>query len=128
MGKIRLSQPVAGGAPRLELLFETENMSCALGVPTDRFDQLKATYNGECYTHHLPGGDRVWLPLATGELPQKTFTPPMESIETFPLPSNSRLMGPGDAENLKGASIADLKHSLAVAKKPGTRSPLKSSR
>ena len=96
LGRIRVSQPLKGATgPRVEIHFETETMACALGVPLERLQSLRASFDGEQYRHRLPEGDGVWLPPSElGPNPAPPPAPP--AVETFPLPPKARLIGPSE--------------------------------
>lgn len=77
---------------RVDIHFETEQMSCVLGVAQHKLEALRKSWNGECYFFRLPPGDAVWLPRVVAEsAPQVTAAP---EIETFPLPQAGRPTSP----------------------------------
>lgn len=51
---------------RVELVFETEAMSCRLRVPQAKIEDVKATWNGRWYRYVLPAGDSVWRGIEGG--------------------------------------------------------------
>ena len=92
LGRIRVSRPISSAAvPRIEIVFETETLACAIGVPYDRAAQLHRTFDGEQFVHRLPEGDRVWLEDPPPAAKSNSAAP---VIETFPLPTNSKLGAP----------------------------------
>lgn len=84
LGTLRVSVAVDGGAPRVDLHFETPSMRCILGIPPSRLDQLQRTWDGNSYRYSLPAGDKVWLPQHETDV--RPSRPPEPVIETFPLP------------------------------------------
>lgn len=85
IGKIKVTRFTLGttGA-RIDLHFETEHMSCVLGVPSEKVPRLIQSWNGESYRYQLPAGDRVWLPESAQ--PQKPDENVAATIESFPIP------------------------------------------
>ncbi len=94
IGKLQVSLPLGGaGTPRVDLVFETEVMACAIGIPLQRIPSLQASFDGTRYTHRLPQGDRFWRP--TGEDVPRDDAGMITggTVEGFPLPTRSRLIG-----------------------------------
>jgi hypothetical protein len=61
-GRISVSHRLEGTAGlRVELNFQTETMSCSLGLPLGRIEELKQTFNGDHYTYCITAGDAFWL-------------------------------------------------------------------
>jgi hypothetical protein len=103
LGRLRISQPLK---PRIELLFETETMACALGIPLERAAILHASFDGSQYRHRLPEGDAVWLPHPHIPVKQEPPTGRADLVETYPLPPSTRLIGPS-MEELKKPTLPD---------------------
>lgn len=68
---------------RVDLQFETERMSCTLGVPTEKLPRLIQSWNGAAYNYQLPHSDSIWLPPEP-ETNAEPLGAPM--IESFPIP------------------------------------------
>lgn len=86
IGRIKVTHYSLGvvGA-RVDLQFETESMSCILGVPSEKLQTLIQTWNGEVYIYRLPPGDQLWVSDdAQTREPTSANTEPI--VETFPLP------------------------------------------
>ena len=66
IGRLKVTpQPtLAGVGVRVELHFDTEDMSCILGIGPDKLASLNGSWTGEVYRYVLPPGEKVWLPKA----------------------------------------------------------------
>lgn len=85
VGKIKVTRFTLGttGA-RIDLHFDTEQMSCVLGVPSEKVPRLIQSWNGETYRYQLPAGDHVWL--RDTPQPPAIDTNIEATIESFPIP------------------------------------------
>jgi hypothetical protein len=97
-GRINVSRTNGAAEPRVDLVFETETMACAIGVPVENLPRLRDSFDGSTYSHRLPAGENFWvsrLPVAPVPMPQLSPAAAAELVETFPLPPNARLHGFG---------------------------------
>jgi hypothetical protein len=95
-GRINVTRTNGAAEPRVDLVFETETMACAVGVPLEDLPRLRDSFDGHTYSHRLPPGEGFWLRSAPA--PRREDKPerlPDEMVETFPLPPNARLQGFG---------------------------------
>lgn len=85
-GRLKVD-PLAQGAVtlRVDLLFETEIMHCAIGVPGQRLPELLSSWDGEHFLYRLPPGDIVWglREKTAAELAEKV----QPIVETFAVPA-----------------------------------------
>ena len=92
-----MSRAKGAAEPRVDLNFETETMACSIGVPLENLPRLRDSFDGNCYSHRLPPGEKVWLSdREQARAPVAEADGPLDAanlVETFPLPPNARLFG-----------------------------------
>ena len=100
-GRINVSRAHGAAEPRVDLVFETDTMACAIGVPVENLPRLRDSFDGHAYAHRLPPGENFWVsrvaPAGTPS-PQASPAAAAELVETFPLPPNARLHGFGASQ------------------------------
>ena len=61
---ILTSDALHENAERLELEFETEEISCRLRINPAKIPEIKKTWDGALYRYVLPAGNSVWAKSA----------------------------------------------------------------
>lgn len=83
IGRLKVTRFTLGSVgARVDLHFETEHMSCIMGVAAEKLPVLRTTWDGEAFKFNLPSGDKVWLP----HLGERIEIAPEEcSVEALPV-------------------------------------------
>ena len=103
MGRLRVHPSTAKALPRVEVVFHTENVSCALTIDPSVLEPMAPVSDSIHFRYRLPPGDELWSPnfgpkreasKETGENVTSATPKPTEAqIETYPLPPDYRLTG-----------------------------------
>lgn len=116
IGRIRVHPGASGGIPRIEVVFHTENVSCAITVAQAALVPV-AGGEGINFRYVLPPADELWSadfgPRRDDS--EKRHEPVTSSkeveahVETFPLPPSTRLTGYSPTTTPKGDSPRERK-------------------
>ncbi len=94
MGHLVVPQPSQGDASlRVELSFETDEMSGTFRIPATRFDELAASWDGATYRYRLPPGTRRWTQRKMSKESMPAAQPIIETFEV-PTPQKSAALRP----------------------------------
>ena len=103
MGRLRVHPATGKSLPRIEVVFHTENVSCALTIDPEMLEAISPVSDSIHFRYRLPPGDELWSPnfgprressgQATDQPPASGANVNEAQIETYPLPPDYRLTG-----------------------------------
>lgn len=102
IGRVRIHRGTSTTKPRVEIVFHTENVSCAVTIDVVSLELLSRGADGIPYRYRLPSGDKIWaadfgprreVQTAAENQAAATANENQAKVETFPLPPASRLTG-----------------------------------
>lgn len=118
IGRLRVHPANSKSEVRVEVVFHTENVSCAITIDPRVLRPMSAETDGLSFRYVLPPGDELWS-ASFGPRRQRTgaSTPALRAehnpanealVETYPLPPDFRLTGyssPGSKTEVNAAKI-----------------------
>jgi hypothetical protein len=100
IGRIRVHPATGKSPPRIEVVFHTENVSCAVTIAPQSLEPTSPNSDGIHFRYRLPPGDELWSPdFGPRRVPEASQAPAPSApdtgaqIETYPLPPDYRLTG-----------------------------------
>jgi hypothetical protein len=103
MGRLRVHPATGKTLPRVEVVFHTENVSCALTIDPAVLEAISPVSDSIHFRYRLPPGDELWAPTFGPRRESSTDAPEQSpaagaaaneaQIETYPLPPDYRLTG-----------------------------------
>lgn len=103
MGRLRVHPATGKLLPRVEVVFHTENVSCALTINPEVLEPVSPQSDSIQFRYRLPPGDELWSPNfgprrdappdAQEGTPTASAKDSEAKVETYPLPPDYRLTG-----------------------------------